>query len=126
MIETEFKALMHRGMFVDTNLLAKGIYTCDKPFIYSKNETIESMVERGKQMKDMTGESFISDKYFENLQQCELVKIFVTNEKLTDLLKTAYRWGRDYGSNQSEKNFNDLLQTEAVKRALGKWQENER
>jgi hypothetical protein len=36
------------------------------------------MVERGKLMKDMTGASFMGDKYFESLQQCELVKIFVT------------------------------------------------
>lgn len=78
MLETEFKALMHCGMYVDANLLQKGIYTCDKPFIYSKDETIESMVEKGKQMKDMTGASFIGEKYFESLHQCELVKMFVT------------------------------------------------
>lgn len=78
MLETEFKALMHCGMYVDANLLQIGIYTCDKPFIYSKDETIESMVERGKQMKDIKGASFIGNKYFESLQQCELVKMFVT------------------------------------------------
>lgn len=78
MSETEFKALLHCGMYVDATLLQKGVYTCDKPFIYSKDETIESMIERGKQMKDITGASFITDKYFESLQQCELVKIFVT------------------------------------------------
>lgn len=78
MLETEFKALMHCGMYVDVNLLHKGIYTCDKPFIYSKDETIESIVERDKQMKDITGASFIGDKYFESLQQCELVKMFIT------------------------------------------------
>jgi len=81
MIETEFKALMHCGMYVDANLLQKGIYTCDKPFIYSKDETIETMVERGKQMKDMTGACFIGDKYFEHLQQCELVSITVRTTK---------------------------------------------
>ena len=42
----------------------------------------------------------------------------MTNEKLTELLKIAYRWGRDNGSNRSEKNFNDLLQTEAISKAL--------
>ena len=42
----------------------------------------------------------------------------MTNEKLTELLKIAYRWGRDNGSNRSEKNFNDLLQTEAINQAL--------
>ena len=77
-METKFKALMHCGMYVDANLLQKGIYTCEKPFIYSKDETIESMIERGKQMKDMPGSIFIGDKYFESLQQCELMKIFIT------------------------------------------------
>lgn len=33
MKETEFKALMHCGQYVDANLLEKGIYTCSKPFI---------------------------------------------------------------------------------------------
>lgn len=42
----------------------------------------------------------------------------MTNEKLTELLKIAYRWGRDNGSNRSEKNFNDLLETEAISQAL--------
>jgi len=78
MLETEFKALMRCGMYIDANLLEKGIYICEKPFIYSKNETIENMVKQGEQMKDMTEVSFISDKYFENLRQCDLVKIFLT------------------------------------------------
>ena len=77
MLETEFKALMHNGVYVDAGLLYKGIYTCNKPCIYSKDETIESMVLAGKQMKDMGGEFFIGDKYFEHLQQCELVSITV-------------------------------------------------
>ena len=42
----------------------------------------------------------------------------MTTEKLTELLKIAYRCGRDNGSNRSEKNFNDLLQTEAISQAL--------
>lgn len=42
----------------------------------------------------------------------------MTNEKLTELLKIAYHWGRDNGSNRSEKNFNDLLKTEAINQAL--------
>ena len=78
MLETEFRALMHCGMYVDENLLEKGNYSCDKPFIYSKNETIKNMIERGKQMKDITGSMFIMDKYLDNLKQCELVKIFLT------------------------------------------------
>lgn len=42
----------------------------------------------------------------------------MTNEKLTELLKIAYRWGLNNGSNRSEKNFNDLLQTEAISQTL--------
>jgi hypothetical protein len=42
----------------------------------------------------------------------------MTNEKLTELLKIAYRWGRDNGEGRSEKNFNDLLDTKAVNEAL--------
>lgn len=76
--ETEFKALMHCGQYVDANLLEKGIYTCSKPFIYTKDETIETMVERGRMMKDMTEVSFISDKYFDSLKQCQLVPILIT------------------------------------------------
>ena len=42
----------------------------------------------------------------------------MTKEKLTELLKIAYRWGRDNGEGRSEKNFNDLLNTNAVNEAL--------
>lgn len=78
MKETEFKALMHCGQYVDANLLEKGIYTCSKPFIYPKDETIKTMIERGRMMKDTTGASFISEKYFDNLKQCQLVSILIT------------------------------------------------
>lgn len=40
------------------------------------------------------------------------------SEKLKELLKQAYRWGVDNGSLRSEKNFNDFLETSAVKQAL--------
>ncbi len=78
MKKTEFKALMHCGQYVDANLLENGIYACSKPFIYSKDETIETMIERGRMMKDMTGASFISEKYFDSLKQCQLVLILIT------------------------------------------------
>lgn len=42
----------------------------------------------------------------------------MTEQKLTELLRHAYHWGRDNGSNRSERNFNDFLQTEAVQQAL--------
>lgn len=73
--ETKFKVLMHCGYYVDANMLHEGIYITNKPFIYSKDETIESMIDRGRLMKDMTGANFISEKYFENLKECELVDV---------------------------------------------------
>jgi hypothetical protein len=36
-------------------------------------------------------------------------------EELQELLKLAYRWGQDNGSNRSDKNFNDFLQTSKAK-----------
>lgn len=87
MKETEFKILMNCGQYVDTNLLEKGIYACSKPFIYAKDETIENMIERGRMMKDMTGASFISEKYFDNLKQCQLVPIKIMIPDPTKLTK---------------------------------------
>ena len=78
MKETEFKALMYCGQYVDANLLEKGIYVCSKPFIYAKDETIDTMIERGRIMRDMNGAGFISEKYFDSLKQCQLVPILIT------------------------------------------------
>jgi len=77
MRELEFKILMHDNHYVDANLLEKGIYTCYKPFIYSKDETIEKMVERGQMLKDITGICYIPDKYFDMLKQCQLVSVLI-------------------------------------------------
>lgn len=70
-----FKILMHCGVYVDSNLLEKGIYSTQKPNLYSKEETIESLIEGGRIMKDMTDTQFISERYFENLKQCQLVNV---------------------------------------------------
>ena len=42
----------------------------------------------------------------------------INKEKLIELLKIAYRWGLDNGSNRSDKNFNDLLQTSSIRQSL--------
>lgn len=77
-METEFKALMHFGEYVDVNFLSKGIYACSKPFIYDKDETIEAIIERGRMLKDTLGASLVPEKYFDNLKQCQLVPILIT------------------------------------------------
>ena len=78
MKETTFKALMHCGQYVDANLLSNGIYLCSKPFIYSKDETIESLIERATWSKCMNGLDFLSESYANNLKQCQLVEVSLT------------------------------------------------
>lgn len=75
MKETEFKTLMHLGNYVDSAMLGEGIYGCEKPYIYSKDETIEAIIERVKKVQAHTGYAFMSEAYFENLRKCELVTI---------------------------------------------------
>jgi hypothetical protein len=79
--ETKFKTLSHCGMYVDANLLEKGIYSCSKPYLYKMDETIETIIERGRMMKDMTGASFITERYFDNLKQCQMVELLITELK---------------------------------------------
>lgn len=76
--EREFKTLMHCGRYVDANLLENGLYTCSKPFIYQKDKTIESMVKDAILLQELTGIGYITDRYFDNLKQCQLVSILIT------------------------------------------------
>lgn len=76
MKETNFKVLMHCGVYVDANMLVKGIYECTKPFIYDNDETIESMIETAEKLKDLFGSQYIiNERYFENLKQCQLIDV---------------------------------------------------
>ena len=72
-----FKALMHCGVYVDIYMLEKGIYATKKPFLCSKNDTIETLIERVRVMRDMTCSDYASDRYFENLSKCELVDVCI-------------------------------------------------
>ena len=81
MKETEFKVLMHVGYYVNPNLLEKGIYISNKPFVYEMKETIETLIEGRKVMNDMSEKPFFSERYFENLKQCELVMVKITEVK---------------------------------------------
>ena len=92
MNETHFKTLMHLGTFVDVNMLHSGIYQITKPYIYSKDTTIDILEQQGREFKDMLGNQVISERYFENLKQCELVDITVcvgkvyTEDDVSELL----------------------------------------
>ena len=78
MRKTKFKALMHSGLYVDTNILSKGIYGTSKPSLYESEATIEDLVKRGETLKDITGNGFIPESYFINLKECELVDVTLT------------------------------------------------
>ena len=84
MKETRFKTLMHCGMYVDANLLEKGIYSCSKPYLYNMDETIETMIAKAEKVQDMMGKHHISDKYFESLKQCQMVQLFVTEAYVSE------------------------------------------
>ena len=92
MNETHFKTLMHLGIYVDSNMLQSGIYQITKPYIYSKDTTIDMLEQHGRNLKDMIGNQVISESYFENLKQCELVDITVcvgkvyTEDEVSELL----------------------------------------
>lgn len=79
MLETKFKVLMHHGVYVNTTLLDKGIYEIGTPnHLYSKDDTIESLVRLLEKVQANSYRVIVSDEYFENLKQCELVEVCLT------------------------------------------------
>jgi len=83
-MKTKFHTLMFLNNFVDVNQLEKGIYETEKPILYPENETIESLIDRARMMKTITGETFLSDAYFENLSKCYMADANLT---ITDKVK---------------------------------------
>jgi len=75
--ETEFSVLMYCGQYVDVNLLEKGIYVSNKPFLYEKKATIDHLKYQASMMIDMLGKTFISESYIKNLEKCELVRVSI-------------------------------------------------
>jgi len=75
MKETNFKVLMHCGIYVDANLLEKGIYEISKPTLYYKDETIETITEKVRSIQHEFGLTYITEHYIENLKQCQLVDV---------------------------------------------------
>ena len=71
------KVLMHCGVYADIHMLEKVIYATKKPFLCSKNDTIEALIERVIAMMDMACSDYASDRYFENLSKGELVDVCI-------------------------------------------------
>ena len=109
MIQLELKVLTHLGQFIDANLLEKGLYSTSKPTIYNSNDTIDGLIERGERMKDMVGNSFISESYFENLAKCELSKFTLIDKSTINILENALQcYFNDANQNLQRKDLGDI------------------
>ena len=111
-MNTEYKTLTHLGQYVDANLLTKGIYTASQPYIYPIDTSIDLLITMGLQMKDMAGNSFINEKYFESLKQCQLTPIFISQVNPSELLK-------------QNKEMREMLDFDFVKRMQEEMKANE-
>jgi len=72
-MENEFKVLTYANQYMDANRLHEGLYPCFIPFIYSKDASIDKLLEQAQNIRDKMGVWHINDKYFEMLKQCVLI-----------------------------------------------------
>jgi hypothetical protein len=77
MNETEFKVLTYCGKYVDENLLDKGIYISNSPYLHPKDATLEKLIQDGLKVRKVAGDAFLPDSYFENLKKCDLVTVIL-------------------------------------------------
>lgn len=77
---SEFKVLMYEGIFVDTTLLGKGIYSTDKPHLYKVHQSIDELIETATDLAEAGWLDYVSREYLENLKKCELVNVVLKLE----------------------------------------------
>lgn len=75
LVVRSFYVLTHCGQFIDERLLQKGLYATSVPKLYSKETTIDLMIQQGRTIVDMTGNQFIEESYFDNLSKCKLTEV---------------------------------------------------
>lgn len=75
LVVRSFYVLTHCGQFIDERLLHNGLYATNVPTLYSKETTIDLMIQQGRTVVDMAGNSFIQESYFENLSKCKLTEV---------------------------------------------------
>lgn len=85
MNQRKFKTLMLYGEFIDPNLLEKGIYYSNKPFLYSESQTIENIIQETRDVIKATGMTAFTENYFDNLKQCILVDVEIIIKSSTKL-----------------------------------------
>lgn len=73
--KNSFLVLTYLGEFIDKDLLHKGLYYTKVPNLYNKETTIDLMITNARTFKDMNGNCFINEEYFENLSKCELTEV---------------------------------------------------
>lgn len=72
-VSGSFLVLVHGQTFVDYNMLPKGIYGTCVPKLFTKDTTIDLLEKQGKMSKDLSGNYFLPESFFENLKKCQLV-----------------------------------------------------
>lgn len=80
MIEREFKVLMYAGAYVNLGFISKGIYASPTPVLYSKDTTMDSLIERINVSRDALGSKFVSESEIENIKKCTLVSVTLIGE----------------------------------------------
>lgn len=77
-MKTQFTTLTHAGVYIDRNLLNRGLYSTVTPCVLPEGTTIDDLIQQAKMAKDMTGELFVSNGYLDNLNKCQISKITIT------------------------------------------------
>jgi len=109
MVQLKLKALTYFGKFIDANLLQKGVYESDTPFIYNHGESIDTLIEKAKTIKDMSGGYIVSDDYISNLGMCELTTFTLIDKPTINVLEKALQcYFADANQNLKRKDLGDL------------------
>ena len=73
----EFLALMHGGIFIDPNMLRKGLYEKDVPVLYREDTSINHLVQLAENL-ELQGLKI--GNYIDNVRKCQLVPVSLTIE----------------------------------------------
>lgn len=92
-MKKEFKVLMHNGGFVFYEMLGRGIYITEKPSLFVKEDTIESIVDRQKLTNSLSMTEIYTRRFVDNLKRCELVDVIIeVKQKNTEVTEQAPTW----------------------------------
>lgn len=74
-MEQTFKILKYGRIFVDPNMLYKGIYESKTPALYPIELTIEKLTQQYNDMSKLHGLDFDVSTVIENLSKCTLQEV---------------------------------------------------